>query len=119
MTPTLPTNDDFVEYEASPERRLMLAVLLTAIVDAAGENTGTTTPRTRNVVRGTALGWIKDASPDFHAVCELAGLDPLYVRRAALDFVASERAAPRTPRVSVSGGNTRARGRTRKVPAHA
>lgn len=119
MSAQHPASDFYVEHDATPERRLMLAVLLTAILDAAGGNTGTTTPRERNAVRGTALGWIKDASSDFHAVCEIAGLDPAHVRHAALEFIASERTAPRTPRVAVSGGNTHARGRPRKVPANA
>lgn len=116
MTPTLPTSDDRIEYAACPERRLMLAVLLTAILDAAGENTATTKRRERNVVRGTALGWIKDAGPDFRAVCELASLDPLHVRRAALDFIASDRPAPRLKRVSISCAD--ARRRNRKPPTH-
>lgn len=117
MSAPHPSSDFYAAREATPERRLMLAVLLTAILDAAGENTGTTAPRERNLVRGTALGWIKDASPDFRAVCELAGLDPLYVRRAALEFIASERSAPRTNRVSLSGGSQRHR--SRKAHAHA
>jgi hypothetical protein len=117
MSAHLPMSDFYAEHDATPERRLMLAVLLTAILDAAGKNTGTTTPRTRNVARGTALGWIKDADPDFCAVCELAGLDPIHVRRAALDFIESGKPIPRVPRVPISGGAPR--GRKQKAPRHA
>lgn len=104
MSASFPASDFYADDDATPERRLMLAVLLTAILDAAGKNTGTTTPRTRSVARGTALGWIKDAGSDFRVVCELAGLDPMHVRRAALEFIESGKPIPRVPRMPISGG---------------
>ena len=115
MSASIPASDFYAEHDATPERRLMLAVLLTAIVDAAGGNSGTTVARTRDLVRGTALGWIKEGGEDFQIVCDLAGLDPCHVRRAALEFIASNRELPRTVRMSHTGRNapkTRKKART-------
>lgn len=89
MTHPLAASDATIDCPISPERRLMVAVLLTAILDASGNNTGTATQRDRDVVRGTALGWIKDAGPDFHEVCELAGFDAQHVRHCALHYIDS------------------------------
>lgn len=110
--------DDFYADPVIPgERRLMLAVLLTAIMDAAGENTGTTTRRERDLVRGTALGWIRDGGEDFETVCDLAGVEPRQVRRAAFDFIAGDKEIPRTKRMSAAGMD--ARNEKRRARNHA
>ena len=102
MTPTLPTADNHIDYGVSPERRLMLAVLTTAIMDAAGANTGTMTPRDRRLAPGIALGWITRADSDFQWICEMADLDPREVRKCALDFINSGQEMPKINRVSPS-----------------
>lgn len=82
---------------ASPERRLMLAILITAIMDATGQSCcNRAVDRERN--RILALAWFRDASDDFRTVCDLAGMDPDYVRRAVLQYVAAGR------RLSARGG---------------
>lgn len=102
MTPTLTAADNHIDYEVSPERRLMLAVLTTAIMDAAGANTGTMTPRDRRHAPGHALRWIKRADGDFQWICEMADLDPREVRKCALNFINSGQELPKINRVSPS-----------------
>lgn len=75
-------------HEVSAERRLMLATLVTAIMDATGQACCTrAVDRERN--RILALAWFRDGCDDFREVCSLAGLDPDYVRRAVLRYVAT------------------------------
>lgn len=112
MTPTLPTADNHIAYEISPERRLMLAVLTTAIMDAAGANTGTMTPRDRRHAPGHALRWIKRADCDFQWICEMADLDPREVRQSALNFINSGQDLPRINRVSPSIRDARPKAHT-------
>ncbi len=101
MTQAIPASDDFHDSEASPERRLMMAVLLTAILDAAGKSDGTVF-RNRDIVQASALGWIKDGGQDFLDVCHLAGVDPHHVRRRSLDFIDSGKPMPRMRRHSTA-----------------
>ena len=98
MTPTLPAADNHIEYEVSPERRLMLAVLLTAILDASGQAPASA-KRDRRKICGTALGWIKEAGPDFLEVCEMAGINPVVARRGAMQYIESTRDGPTGPRL--------------------
>lgn len=90
MIEMLPKSDEYVEQEACPERRLMLAVLLTAIRDASGINI-VGTPHCRRQTQMLAFGWIKDGDSDFQEVCALAGLDPNATRRKALQFIGDPR----------------------------
>ncbi len=86
MNAKLPTSDEHVEYEACPERRLMIAVLLTAIRDASGMYiAGSRVQREHTQMR--ALNWIRNGGEDFHEVCALAGLEPREVRKKALRFI--------------------------------
>jgi hypothetical protein len=83
--------DEQTSY-ATPERRLMLAVIANAVAEAIGKATDI---RLRDKLRAEAFAWFWDAGPDFQDVCHLAGLDPAATRRAVLDFVASEKPMPR------------------------
>ena len=104
-------SDNFIEYEVSPERRLMLAVLNTAIMDAAGAYIGVARPNERDYARRRALLWLQDGGRDFRSICELAGFDPLDVQTRALEFIASGREIPKINRVSSSMGDSRTKAR--------
>jgi hypothetical protein len=112
MTPTLPTADNHLDYEISPERRLMLAVLNTAIMDAAGAYVSASRPSERDYARRRALCWLQDGGGDFRSVCELAGLNPQYVQTRALEFLESGRELPKINRMSPNSGKHRPRVRT-------
>lgn len=84
---------------ASPEQRLMMATITTAVADILG--TGPVShPSERERLRREALAWIKGDSEDYRYVCQLAGLDPHQVRKCVLEFVASGKPLPRIARVS-------------------
>lgn len=83
----------------SPERRLMLAAVVNAVADAIG-NGAITRPGERDQARREALAWFRAASPDYEAVCHLAGLDPENTRRAVLAFVASGQPLPAVRRAN-------------------
>lgn len=100
-------SDNRIDYEISPERRLMLAVINTAILDAAGGYVGPARPSERDCARRRALCWITDAGSDFRSICELAGFDPLDVQTRALLFIDSGRKLPKINRMSPSSGKHR------------
>lgn len=88
--------DESEEY-VTPERRLMMATIVTALADATGQSYFQHADD-RERSRKAALRWFRDAGADFQHVCHLAGLEPSNVRRAALDFIASGDPIPRCPR---------------------
>lgn len=77
-----------------PEQRLFLGVILNAVIDA----TGNTRSRDREARvaqdRDAALTWFQNANADFHAVCNLAGLEPDSVRAGVLAYVDRVTIAP-------------------------
>lgn len=92
MTPTvLKVAQAFDEStdNASPERRLMMGIILTAINDATGHSAVNDTPDQRVQSKHQARHWFERHGDDFQTVCILAGFDPEKVRRAALVFIAA------------------------------
>ncbi|MCP3731810.1 LacI family DNA-binding transcriptional regulator [Sphingomonas sp. MG17] len=89
---TLRAFDDRVSY-TTPERRLMLATIANAVIDALGNSADCRTGPRENA-RRDALNWFKLAGPDYQMVCHLAGLDPACTRRAVLRYVASGKPMP-------------------------
>ncbi len=77
----------------SPEKRLMFAVLLDAVIQL----------RRRNRPHATeAEIWIRGETPDdtpfsFQGVCEALGLDPDYLARGLLSWRTSPERGPRVP----------------------
>lgn len=59
------------------EQALWRAVITQALMDAASNSSKTQTLQRRNEARK----WLFSGSLDFNRVCDLAGLDPGYVRR--------------------------------------
>ncbi|MBU0801353.1 MAG: hypothetical protein KKA05_10200 [Alphaproteobacteria bacterium] len=100
-------SDNRIDYEISAERRLMLAVINTAILDAAGAYVGTSRPGECDYAQRRALLWLKDGGRDFRSICELAGFDPLDVQTRALEFISSGREIPKINRMSPSSGKNR------------
>lgn len=82
-----------IPHAASPEQRLFMAVIAEAALDAIGQPRCYDPPHRRASECSGALSWFWEAGDDFHAVCDLAGLDPSHTRSAVLDFVAHGRAA--------------------------
>lgn len=81
-----------------PERRLMQAVILTAISDAIATKGDNRRPNRIEFDQEIALRWFTEAGPDFEQVCDWAGMHPHMVRRLVLEFVASNQAIPRINR---------------------
>jgi hypothetical protein len=91
----LPTAFDERTSYTTPERRLMLAIIIAAINDALGCSPANDHVGERERERAIARRWLEGSSRDFREVCYLAGLEPETVSRAALAFIAAqERAAP-------------------------
>lgn len=93
-----PTPEDVL-----PEQRLMQAILISAISDAAGQAADNYTfkrPGQAGQLQHEARAWI-ESDPDFDMVCELAGWSPIFVRRHALAFIDSGR---RKPKLARNGG---------------
>jgi hypothetical protein len=84
--------------QTTPERRLVLAIILNAIADATGCGSTRSYQNTMDRDRRTALQWFEDAGQDFQHICLLAGFEPSNVRRAALEFIASGERLPNRQR---------------------
>jgi hypothetical protein len=95
---TLPCAFDETERCATPEQRLMMATIATAVADIIG-NTSISNPSERARACQEAIDWFEGDGPDFRYVCELAGLDPAHVRNSVLVFIASGQSMPRVARV--------------------
>lgn len=93
--------NDRDEY-ASPEQRLMQAVLINAIRDACGVSADTLPSSPIAALnQSRALDWIASGDKDFQEVCHHAGLEPDTVRTHTLAFIESGQPIPRVP---VGGG---------------
>jgi hypothetical protein len=70
----------------SPEKRLFIGVITNAILDAARPAAASDL---KSVAKDKeeAIRWFDEASLDFVAVCDLADLDPVTVRTAALAYI--------------------------------
>lgn len=102
----LPYAEDDSYVHASPEQRLMMAIITTAVADILG--TGPVShPSERERYRREALNWFENDSRDFRYVCQVAGLEPEHVRKSVLEFVASGKPMPRTTRVLHHNPNRR------------
>jgi hypothetical protein len=64
----------------TPENKLWQKVLMQVIIDATF--TGTTLENCRE--KKASINWITKAGKDFHTVCNLAGMDPDFVRDSFL-----------------------------------
>lgn len=103
----LPLPHDLAERQltaedALPELRLMQAVIVNAIMDAAARDDRASTHRLNRTEaeRRRAIQWFEEAGPDFQMVCQLAKLDPGEVRKRVLSFLASERSKKAVRRVT-------------------
>ena len=76
----------------SPERTLFLCVLLQALLDAT-KPTYDGAPSTSVIERDRAVAWffasIGVTAEDFTEVCDLAGIDPSYMREFAFKVLKS------------------------------
>jgi len=64
----------------TPENKLWQHVLMQAMIDATF--TGDTTENCR--AKKLSIKWMTKAGKDFHTVCNLAGMDPDFVRESFL-----------------------------------
>ena len=73
-----------------PEQRLFRAIIANAALEATGRIAISSTRSSRQFTetRADAIRWFRDADADFQRVCSLAGLEPGYVRRRVLSFIA-------------------------------
>lgn len=93
-----------MRYDEStlPERRLMQAVILTAIADACGSAVQGRRDFIIEADKRDAIRWLSEAGHDFQRVCELAGLHHETVRKFSLAFIRSGDAFPRVHRQNAS-----------------
>jgi hypothetical protein len=77
----------------SPEQRLLLAVILSAAQEGVGRGSAITA-HTRDRDISAARQWFDEAGEDFRNVCSLAGLEPDFVRKAALSYFEQTDANP-------------------------
>lgn len=73
--------------EISPERRLMLAIIIAAINDALGCSAVNDRDDQRDHERQRAKRWFEDGGSYFRKICCLAGLEPSDVRTAVLAYL--------------------------------
>lgn len=78
----------------TPEKRLGMAIIINAIVEAMGHGAGNDSPSKRADARDTALQWFSDADEDFEAVCDMADLNPAAVQAAALSYISEGKRLP-------------------------
>lgn len=71
------------EAEEAGEQALWKAVITQALMDAGSESKK---PEMK-YERAQAISWLSGLSPDFYAVCSLAGMDPDYVRQKAQEAI--------------------------------
>ncbi|WP_413061533.1 LacI family DNA-binding transcriptional regulator [Sphingomonas carotinifaciens] len=95
-----------------PEQRLFVGVIVNAAQEAAGAGC---VGYGRDAVQQSALDWFKGDSKDFHDVCQLAGLEPHYVRRRVLSYLERVKANP-AALVRVNRTNVPARARKVSIP---
>lgn len=75
----------------SPERTLWLSVIQQAFLDAYyGYRPSASNPTYEDLSRHYARVWLSEASKDFYVVCDLAGISPKYVKKAALKLFEKE-----------------------------
>lgn len=93
------------QFDHTPERRLMIAIIIQAINEAVGYSGVTEPPAKRAQAKAAARNWFETNSEDFQQVCEFAGLHPETVRRSALRYirVQSQSNLPGLPRLNWSG----------------
>ena len=84
---TLATTD-YHDSAISPERRLMLGVIVNAALDASGRSREIDRQGSRARLQDDALAWFRDGGDDFRFVCALAGLSPEIVSARVIDYVA-------------------------------
>lgn len=79
------SNDTIIDDNVTGEQSLWVAVITQALMDVSSNS------RKREAIRDkkAAYEWLTEGSEDFDAVCDMAGLDPLYV------MVSAERAMQR------------------------
>lgn len=76
------------------ERRLMLAIVLEALNDAAGTPRAATRAAEKEVHKQRARSWFEAGGEDFRLVCQMAGLEPSRFQADALAFIASGKPMP-------------------------
>lgn len=79
--------DDASSAVCSPEQRLYQAVILTALQEGVGVGSAIK-PGTLDRDIALARSWFRNGEEDFRLACEFAGLSPVTVRAAALDYFA-------------------------------
>lgn len=90
MTPTLPTGDTEATGDSTPERRLMVAIILAAIRDAIGMTSDAMGPSQKERERTKARQWFAEKGADFCIVCLSAGLNPDEVSEVAQAYIRAQ-----------------------------
>lgn len=87
MTKAKLTVDDEIYEHASPERRLMMAIIVAAVCDALGRSAAVESAESKERNRQFARQWFAEKGQDFRAVCVAAGFDPDTVSASVLAYV--------------------------------
>jgi len=104
--------------DLNADRQLWCAVILQQIEDATSSYVrGATNRRQSNKLRDEARSWLVEPSADFDQTCNLAGLNPVCVRKSAIEQItkSDQRDGARDVRTVTFDGVTRSLGEWSKV----